>query len=117
MLAGMDAQHNPPVIGIVGAGQLARMTIQAAIPLALPIRLLADRPDDGAAVVSPAVAIGSPGDTEALLAFAGECDVITFDHELVPREQLDRLAGLGKAVWPSAETMALAQNKRLQRER
>jgi len=35
-----------PVVGIVGAGQLARMAHQAAIALGLSLRILADRPDD-----------------------------------------------------------------------
>lgn len=111
------AEDTQPSVGIIGAGQLARMTIQAAIPLAIPIRLLAERPDDGAAIVAPNVMIGSPDDPEALSAFAASCDVVTFDHELVPRAQLDLLASLGARLYPSAETMALAQNKRLQRER
>lgn len=106
----------PPVVGIVGAGQLARMTIQAAIPLAIPIRLLADHADDGAAKVSPDVTIGSPGDFAALDAFSSQCDVMTFDHELVPFEHLLRLEAAGRTLYPSAKTMALAQNKRLQRE-
>lgn len=118
MLPGMNDQTlKQPVVGIVGAGQLARMTIQAAIPLAVPIHLLADRPDDGAAIVSPDVAIGSPQDGAALDAFAARCDVLTFDHELVPREHLERLEAKGQQLYPSAATMALAQNKRLQRER
>lgn len=112
-----DDTRVPPTVGIVGAGQLARMTIQAAIPLAVPIALLADRADDGAAIVSPNVEIGSPRDAAAMDAFAARCDVLTFDHELVPFEHLDRLEAAGRTLYPSAATMALAQNKRLQRER
>lgn len=113
----MKTPRTQPVVGIVGAGQLARMTIQAAIPLAVPIRLLADRPDDGAAIVSPSVEIGSPKDADALAQFAQACDVMTFDHELVPFAVLEQLEAAGYDLAPSAATMALAQNKRLQRER
>ena len=49
-----------PVVGIVGAGQLARMTYQAAIALGIEVRVLAERPDDSAARVCPLVDIGSP---------------------------------------------------------
>lgn len=118
MLTGMkNSTAGTPIVGIVGAGQLARMTIQAAIPLGIPIRLLADRADDGAAIVSPNVAIGSPRDVDALLAFADRCDVVTFDHELVPHENLLALESAGHRLAPSAATIELAQNKRLQRER
>lgn len=37
-----------PVIGIVGGGQLARMTAQAAISLAVETRVLAADPNDSA---------------------------------------------------------------------
>ena len=93
------------------------MTIQAAIPLAVPIVLLADRADDGAALVSSNVSIGSPNDFAALHEFSKRCDVMTFDHELVPFEYLEWLGAAGRTLYPSAATMSLAQNKRLQRER
>ena len=41
----------PPVVGMVGGGQLARMTHQAAIALGQSLRVLADSRDDGAALV------------------------------------------------------------------
>ncbi len=56
-----DQRHSSPpapVVGMVGAGQLARMTYQASIPLGIGFRVLADRPDDSAAQVCPAVTVG-----------------------------------------------------------
>ena len=41
----------PPVVGMVGAGQLARMTCQAAIGLGIGFRVLAASPADSAALV------------------------------------------------------------------
>ncbi len=92
------------------------MTLQAAIPLGLRVRLLAERPDDGAALIAPDVVLGSPGDPAALVNFARDCDVVTFDHELVPPPCLAALVAAGICLRPSAETMRLAQNKRAQRE-
>jgi len=103
-------------IGIVGAGQLARMMVQAAIPLGIHIRLLAARPDDGAARVSPDVMFGAPDDPKTLEALARGCDVVTFDHELVPAAVLRDLERQGASLHPSADVMALAQDKRQQRE-
>ena len=112
-----ERQHGPlPTVGIIGAGQLARMTIQAAIPLAIPIRLLAASPDDGAAKIARDVTIGSPDDPHAVAAFASGCDVVTFDHELVPPAVLDRLDAEGVTLHPSSATMRIAQDKRRQRE-
>ena len=45
----MDARTGLPVVGMVGAGQLARMTHQAAISLGQSLRILAGGTDDGAA--------------------------------------------------------------------
>jgi 5-(carboxyamino)imidazole ribonucleotide synthase len=102
-------------VGVVGAGQLARMMAQAAIPLDIHLVLLAAREDDGAAKVVPDVLIGSPDDPEAVRRLAERCDVLTFDHELVDPETLAALERDGHRVYPSAATMSLAQNKRRQR--
>jgi 5-(carboxyamino)imidazole ribonucleotide synthase len=106
-----------PVVGIVGAGQLARMTVQAATSLAVPVRLLAARPDDGAALVWPAVQVGSPDSLDALRDFAARCDVLTFDHELVDPEHLAALEAEGRCLRPSAAAQRFAQDKGYQRER
>src|SRR6478609_4758384 len=115
-----DAHGAPPaaraMAGIVGAGQLARMTLQSAIALDVSIRLLADRADDGAAKIWRDVMIGAPNDLDALLALAARCDVVTFDHELVPYDILIALEAAGYLLRPSAATLALAQDKQKQRE-
>jgi len=105
-----------PTIGIIGGGQLARMMIEAATPLDLDIRLLAASPDDGAARIWPRTTIGSPDDPIAVAAFAAACDVITFDHELVPESVLIALEATNVRLAPSAQTLRIAQNKQKQRE-
>src|SRR5262249_8039727 len=82
----MESRTGLPVVGMVGGGQLARMTHQAAISLGQSLRVLALTPDDGAALVVPAVHIGRHDDLGALREFAKGCDVVTFDHEHVPGE-------------------------------
>jgi 5-(carboxyamino)imidazole ribonucleotide synthase len=91
------------------------MMAQAAIPLDIRIVLLAADANDGAAQVVPDVLVGAPDDPEALAALAARCDVMTFDHELVPRVVLAGLETNGHQIWPSSSTMALAQDKRRQR--
>ena len=99
----------------MGAGQLARMMAQAAIPLDIRIVLLAASRDDGAAQVVPDVIVGDPDDAGALAELAQHCDVVTFDHELVSPPLLSALERVGRLVWPSSTTMAIAQDKRRQR--
>jgi 5-(carboxyamino)imidazole ribonucleotide synthase len=106
-----------PVVGMVGAGQLARMTHQAAISLGLTLRVLADHADDGAALVTPDVEIGAASDREAVERFAKDCDVVTFDHEHVPNDLIASLAASGAVVRPGAAALRYAQDKRAMRQR
>src|SRR5215472_16808583 len=107
---------------MVGAGQLARMTCQAAISLDIGFRVLAASPGDSAALVCADVVIGDHTDSDALLAFARGCDVVTFDHEHVPGAHLDELekAAAGQAsaaIRPGATALRYTQDKLAMRER
>ncbi len=113
----MDARTGLPVVGMVGGGQLARMTHQAAIALGQSLRVLAESPDDSAALVAADVRIGSHTDLAALREFAKGCDAVTFDHEHVPGEHIRALAAEGVKIYPGAEALEFAQDKRRMRER
>jgi len=106
-----------PVVGMVGAGQLARMTHQAAISLGLSLRVLAEHADDGAALVTPNVELGGPADKAALRQFAASCDAVTFDHEHVPGELIADLESSGVVVRPSGAALRFTQDKRAMRRR
>lgn len=104
-----------PTLGIVGAGQLARMMYQAVIPLTIPVRLLAASSTDAAARVAHDVTIGAPDSLDTLRAFAASCDIVTFDHELVVPDQLLALEREGVTLRPGAATAAAVVDKRQQR--
>jgi 5-(carboxyamino)imidazole ribonucleotide synthase len=113
----MDPRTGLPVVGMVGAGQLARMTHQAAIALGQSLRILAADPDDGAALVAADVHVGHHTDLDALRSFAEGCEVVTFDHEHVPTEHLRALVAEGVTVLPGPDALLHAQDKRVMRER
>jgi 5-(carboxyamino)imidazole ribonucleotide synthase len=113
----VDKRTGLPVVGMVGAGQLARMTHQAAIALGQSVRMLADSADDGAALVAPDVNVGDYRSLPDLMRFAEGCDVVTFDHEHVPGEHIRALAAAGVRVLPGADALIFAQNKALMRAR
>ena len=113
----MDPRTGLPVVGMVGAGQLARMTHQAAIPLGQSLRVLAASPDDGAALVTGQVVVGDYRSLADLRAFAAGCDVVTWDHEHVPNEHIAALAADGVAVHPGPEALRFAQDKAVMRDR
>ncbi|MPZ72477.1 MAG: 5-(carboxyamino)imidazole ribonucleotide synthase [Nitriliruptorales bacterium] len=104
-----------PIVGIVGAGQLARMTQQAAIPLGVDLCVLAESPEDSAAQVIPGVFLGDYRSLDDLRRFAKNADVITFDHELPDPEHLAALAHEGRLLRPSPLSKRFAQDKSHQR--
>jgi 5-(carboxyamino)imidazole ribonucleotide synthase len=106
-----------PVVGMVGGGQLARMTHEAGIPLGLKFKLLSDTPQDSAAQVVSDVVVGDYRDLETLRAFAQGCDVVTFDHEHVPTEHLRALEADGVVIRPGIEALIHAQDKGVMRAR
>lgn len=107
----------PPVVAMIGGGQLARMTHQAAIALGQTLRVLAASPDDPAAQVTPDVVIGSHTDLDALRRAAAGATALTFDHEHVPTELLQQLVDAGVNVAPPPQALIHAQDKLVMRRR
>ena len=106
-----------PVVGVIGGGQLARMCAGPAAELAVSLSVLAEAPDAAAAQVIPSAPVGSHTDVDAVLAFAAECDVVTFDHEHVPPEVLAALEERGVPLHPSPAALVFAQDKLAMRHR
>src|SRR6476619_2855049 len=102
---------------MIGGGQLARMTHQAAIALGQTLRVLAVTPDDPAAQVTPDVVIGSHDNLEALRRAAAGADALTFDHEHVPTDLLEKLVADGVNVAPPPSALIHAQDKLVMRRR
>nr|WP_067562175.1 5-(carboxyamino)imidazole ribonucleotide synthase [Nocardia acidivorans] len=100
-----------PTVTMIGGGQLARMTHQAAIALGQRLRVLAERPDDPAAQVTPDVIFGSHQDLTALRKAAVGSNAVTFDHEGVPTEHLEALIAEGVNVQPPPRALIFAQDK------
>ena len=106
-----------PIVGIVGGGQLARMMAAPAAALGVRLRVLANATDESAAQVIPDVVVGSHTDLSALRQLAQGVDVMTFDHEHVPQEHLEVLAGEGVILRPGASALSHAQDKLTMRQR
>jgi len=104
-------EHFTAVLGMVGAGQLAQMTQRAAIDLGVRLGVLAQTADDTAVLAGATPMYGSVDDVDALRAFAGIYPVVTFDHELVPPENLTAVADAGVTFRPSADALKFAQDK------
>ncbi|WP_435405708.1 5-(carboxyamino)imidazole ribonucleotide synthase [Mycolicibacterium parafortuitum] len=117
MYAVSRSPASPPVVAMIGGGQLARMTAQAAIALGQTLRVLAVRSDESAAQVTPDVVLGSHTDLDALRRVAKGATAFTFDHEHVPTEHLEALVADGVNVAPPPGALVHAQDKLLMRRR
>jgi 5-(carboxyamino)imidazole ribonucleotide synthase len=113
----MDTRTGLPVVGMVGGGQLARMTHQAAISLGQSLRVLSESPDDSAALVATDVRLGTHTDLAALRDFAKGCEAVTFDHEHVPTGHIEALEAEGVKIYPGSAALVFAQDKGMMRER
>ena len=104
------------VVGMVGGGQLARMTQQAAIALGIELHVLTPAETDPAIRAGAQFLAGQPDDLDALVALASSTDVVTFDHEHVPNRHLRALVEAGYAVRPDPAAKLLAQDKGVARQ-
>jgi 5-(carboxyamino)imidazole ribonucleotide synthase len=102
---------------MIGGGQLARMTHQAAIALGQTLRVLAAAADEPAAQVTPDVVLGAHTDIDALRRVAAGADALTFDHEHVPTALLEELVAEGVKVAPPPAALIHAQDKLVMRRR
>jgi 5-(carboxyamino)imidazole ribonucleotide synthase len=91
-----------PRLGIIGDGQLARMTVLAAVPLGVRCTVVGS-PGSPAGQVAPTVAT-----VEEL-----DVDVITLENEFVPAASLEALA---TPVRPGPRTLAAIQDKAVQKQ-
>jgi 5-(carboxyamino)imidazole ribonucleotide synthase len=105
-----------PTVGIIGAGQLARMTVAPATALGVNLLLFAQDEQDSAAQIAPHV-VGDYRDLSQLLEFAKKCDLVTFEHELVPLPVIKGLEAAGVKVFPTSQSFQYSQDKALMREK
>ncbi len=101
---------NFPTVGVIGAGQLARMMVPPAIDLGINLSLFAASSEDSGAQIASHI-VGDYKDAHALLEWAKSCDVVTFEHEQVPRGVITALEAAGVSVYPSSHAFEFSQDK------
>lgn len=104
-----------PRLGIIGGGQLAKMTAQAAAQLGVAVLVLERAEDCPAAPLAAEFHAGDLNDAEALLRFASRADVLTLENEFVDARLLERLAAAGHPLSPPARALGLIQDKLAQK--
>jgi 5-(carboxyamino)imidazole ribonucleotide synthase len=105
-----------PTVGVIGAGQLARMMVAPATALGINLRFFAQSSQDSGAQVCEHV-VGDYKDLDSLKEFAQECDVLTFEHELIPLSVIKNLESAGVRVYPPSSAFIYSQDKAAMREK
>ncbi len=100
---------SPPVVGVLGGGQLGRMLGLAGIPLGVTFRFLDPAPDASAAVTGP-LRVASLGDADAAVALADGATVVTYEWEGVPAATA-RAAAERAPLRPGPRALEAAQDR------
>ena len=95
---------------------MAKMSTQAAVRLGFDVAILEKDTHSPAGNLTRNEFVGWVDDDKTLRRFANCCDVITLENEFVDHQRLEYLEKLGKKVTPSSTTIALIQDKLLQKE-
>jgi len=98
------------VIGILGGGQLGRMTALAAARLGFRCHVFAAEADSPAGQVCGAATVAEFLDREALERFASAVDIATFEFENIPAEAV-RCVSAVRPVLPRPEILEIAQDR------
>ena len=101
-------------IGMLGSGQLGRMTAMAAKHMGYRVHVFSPDKDSPAGQVADVEIQAQYSDIAAVEAFAKQVDVVTLEFENLPVETLEA-AGRHAPVRPGIKTLATAQNRSLEK--
>ncbi len=101
-------------VGIIGAGQLARMMIVAGIPMGITFATYS--PEEISSMGEYAAhTVGSYDDTEALATFASTVDVLTYEHENLPVDALQKIEADSR-LYPGSKIIGQVQDRLLEKQ-
>ncbi len=103
-------------MAIIGGGQLAKMTALSALQFGIDVSIMGEYPDAPAMRITDDARIGNWNDAKDLLRFVERADVVTLENEFVDAEGLVALERAGHALFPTAHSVALLQDKYLQKK-
>lgn len=103
-------------IGILGGGQLARMTAVEAYKMGFEVAILEKELNSPAGQLTKYDFAGWFDNKKLLKYFAEQSDIITLENEFIDYKDLEYIESLGKKVKPSPLTISLIQDKFIQKE-
>ncbi len=103
-------------IGILGGGQLARMSAYQAYKMGFDIAILEKHKDSPAGQLTQSEFVGWVDDVLEMKKFSRRSDIITLENEFVDYKRLAFLEKRGKKVLPTSRTISLIQDKLIQKQ-
>ncbi len=103
-------------LGIIGGGQLAKMTALSALQLGCDVAVLERNPVSPAAVLATHSLVGDWDSPAELQRLGAHCDVVTLENEFVDAASLAALEKAGHKIFPKPHSIALIQDKLIQKQ-
>ena len=98
------------ILGILGGGQLEKMSAMSAAELGIKVIIYTDEQDAPASQVAYKTINGALDDLEALEQFAQHVDIITYEFENMPLESIKHLQKF-KPVLPDERLLEISQHR------
>lgn len=114
MLPSIYTPSEPFTLGILGGGQLAKMTLQEVYRLGMQAAIIEHGADSPAGRMTKHEFAGGWNDDAQVDAFVKVSDIVTLENEFVDPVILDRIA-VRRRVYPTPATMRLVQDKYMQK--
>jgi 5-(carboxyamino)imidazole ribonucleotide synthase len=102
-------------LGILGGGQLGRMSAMAAARLGISTHIYCPEEACPASLVTPYFTCAEYEDEAALKAFAEQVDVISFEFENIPLQTIEFLKK-HKPVYPDSRLLEVSQNRLVEKD-
>jgi 5-(carboxyamino)imidazole ribonucleotide synthase len=115
MLPSIYNPSEPFTLGLLGGGQLAKMTAQEAYKMGLRVAVIEHGADSPAGMMTKKEFPGGWKNPEDLEAFIQASDIITLENEFIDPDILDVIAER-RLVFPTPDTMRLVQDKFIQKQ-
>ncbi len=103
-------------IGIIGGGQLAKMTAQSAKRMGFHVTVLDPAPQCPAAQIADVQIVGDLYAADKLRELAKVCEVLTYDVEHIDIQTLKVLHAEGNVIYPSPHLLEVIQDKLHQKQ-
>jgi 5-(carboxyamino)imidazole ribonucleotide synthase len=99
-----------PTVGVIGAGEVARMLVGPAASLGVTLKLFAQSSNEPGAKICGHI-VGDHRDLNSLKEFAEQCDLLTVEDGSLPLSVIKVLEGSGIRIYPTSASLHKAKDR------